>query len=82
MIFYTLGVMPAEPGYTRVRIEPHLGRLSWARGVVSSPYGRISVKVTSDVLIFTSPVPAIIAFAGRVPLELPAGHHKVLAHQD
>lgn len=80
MVFYTLGVMPAEPGYTKVRIAPHLGRLSWAQGVVPSPHGLISVEVTADVLTFTSPVPTIIAFAGQT-LELPAGLHQVFAHQ-
>lgn len=64
------------------RIEPRLGRLSWAKGVVPSPHGLIEVEVTPDVLTFTSPVPAIVAFAGRASIELPAGHHKVFAHQD
>jgi alpha-L-rhamnosidase len=82
MIFYTLGVMPAEPGYTRVRIEPHLGRLSWAKGSVPSPHGLIMVEVTNDALTIDSPIPAVIIFAGQAARELPAGHHKVSAHQD
>jgi hypothetical protein len=31
MVFYTLGVMPAEPGYAKDCIAPRLERLSWAR---------------------------------------------------
>lgn len=80
MIFYTLGVMPAEPGYTRVRIEPHLGHLSWAKGVVPCPFGLISVEVTPNALTFDSPIPAVITFAGQASRELPAGYHKVLAY--
>ena len=80
MIFYTLGVMPAEPGYTKVRIEPHLGHLSWAKGVVPCPYGLISVEVTPNALTFDSPVPAVITFAGQASHELPAGYHKVFVH--
>jgi alpha-L-rhamnosidase len=80
MVFYTLGVMRAEPGYSKVRIEPHLGRLAWAKGVVPSPHGLISVEVTPDVLTFDSPVPAMITFAGQASQELPPGHHKVLAY--
>jgi hypothetical protein len=80
MIFYTLGVTPADPGYSRVRIEPHLGRLDWAKGAVPSPHGLIAVEVTNDALIIDSPIPAVIAFAGQAPRELPAGHHKVYPH--
>ena len=32
MLVYTLGVSPAEPGFTRARIAPRLGRLEWAKG--------------------------------------------------
>lgn len=80
MIFYTLGVLPAEPGYTSVRIEPHLGQLSWAKGVIPCPYGLISVEVTPEALTFSSPVPAIVTFAGQAPRELSAGQHTVFAH--
>jgi alpha-L-rhamnosidase len=32
MIFYNLGVTPAEPGYTVARNAPRLGDLQWAEG--------------------------------------------------
>lgn len=79
MIFYTLGVTPAEPGYTSVRIEPHLGRLKWAKGLVPSPYGLITVEITEDELTFDSPIPAIVSFGSRINQEMPAGQHKMSA---
>jgi len=32
IVFYTLGVTPAEPGYTQARIAPRLGTLEWVKG--------------------------------------------------
>ncbi len=45
---YVLGVEPLEPGFGRVRITPDLGTLEWARGVVPTPHGPISVEVRRD----------------------------------
>ena len=39
-----LGVAPAEPGFARCRIEPHLGSLQWAKGVVPTPRGDVRVS--------------------------------------
>ena len=39
-----LGVTPAEPGFARCRIEPHLGSLQWAKGVVPTPRGDVRVS--------------------------------------
>lgn len=39
-----LGVTPLEPGFTRVRIVPHLGRLTWADGAYPTPFGPIKVR--------------------------------------
>ena len=41
---HVLGVQPVEPGFRRVRIEPHLGNLEWAEGTVSTPQGIITVR--------------------------------------
>ena len=41
---HVLGVQPVEPGFRKVRIEPHLGRLEWAEGTVSTPQGIITVR--------------------------------------
>lgn len=38
-----LGVRPLEPGFTRVRIDPKLGDLKWAKGSYPTPLGPITV---------------------------------------
>jgi len=40
-----LGVQPAEPGFARVSIEPHLGPLLRASGTVPTPRGEIEVAL-------------------------------------
>jgi alpha-L-rhamnosidase len=79
MIFYTLGVTPAEPGYTKARIVPRLGRLAWARGSVPTPHGLISVEVSAKAVMVDSPVPIVLEFAGRPPRDLPTGRHELSA---
>ena len=39
-----LGIEPAAPGFRKVRIRPHLGRLEWAEGSFPTPYGVIKVS--------------------------------------
>jgi len=41
---HVLGVTAEEPGFRRVRIQPVLGDLEWARGAVPTPFGRITVE--------------------------------------
>lgn len=77
MIFYTLGVMPAEPGYAIARIAPRLGGLAWAEGKVPTPYGLIHVRAEPEIVIVDSPVPMIVDLPGRAPRSLPAGRHEV-----
>lgn len=57
MLVYTLGVTPAEPGFARARIAPHLGRLEWARATVPTPFGSITIEVTRDAIRVDSPIP-------------------------
>ena len=47
---HVLGVEPLEPGFRKVRIEPHLGHLDWAEGTFPTPYGliRVSARKTED----------------------------------
>jgi hypothetical protein len=78
MIFYTLGVTPAEPGYARVRVAPRLGRLTWARGTVPTPHGLISVDVEGGSVAVDSPVPVVLDLEGRSPQTLPPGRHQVI----
>ncbi len=39
------GIMPAEPGFKSVKIEPHLGPLTWVEGKMPHPLGQISVRL-------------------------------------
>ncbi|MGA2070859.1 MAG: alpha-L-rhamnosidase C-terminal domain-containing protein [Sedimentisphaerales bacterium] len=39
------GIMPAEPGFKSVRIEPHLGPLTWVEGKMPHPLGQISLRL-------------------------------------
>jgi hypothetical protein len=73
LIFYTLGVTPAEPGYTVARIAPRLGKLAWARGSVPTPHGLIEVEATNTAITFDSPVPVILDLSGREAVHLGAG---------
>jgi hypothetical protein len=52
-----LGVTPAEPGFTRARIEPNLSDLEWAKGVVPTPFGPITVSIDASGVQVDSPVP-------------------------
>lgn len=52
-----LGVTPGEPGFAVVNLAPELGDLEWAKGVVPSPHGDITVEVTRESVTITSPVP-------------------------
>ena len=36
-----VGIAPLEPGFRRVRIEPHTVDLHWAKGSAASPFGEI-----------------------------------------
>lgn len=41
---HLLGVQPAAPGFTRVRIAPDLAGLDWVEGVVPLPMGDLAVR--------------------------------------
>ncbi len=77
LVFYTLGVMPGEPGYTTAHIAPRLGNLTWAKGSVPTPHGIIKIQVTPDKVTIDSPVPFILELEGKPMKPLPAGHHEL-----
>jgi alpha-L-rhamnosidase len=77
MVFYTLGVTPAEPGYSVARVAPRLGNLVWAEGKVPTPHGLISVRATTKEITIDSPVPLVVDLEGQAPRRLPAGQHEV-----
>lgn len=41
---HILGVQAAEPGYRKIKIEPHLGNLNFAEGKIPTPYGVVEVR--------------------------------------
>ncbi len=45
---YVLGIRPAEPGYSTLVVEPHLGDLDWAEGTVPTPKGVVTVRHERD----------------------------------
>lgn len=77
MIFYTLGVTPAEAGYAAAHVAPRLGPLAWARGTVPTPHGLIAVHATAETVTVDSPVPVTLDLPGQEPRSLPAGRHQV-----
>ncbi len=72
LIEQILGIAPEEPGFRRVRIEPHTVDLQWAKGSTASPFGAITVAWRKEngglVLDFSVPNPS----DGAIVL-LPAG---------
>jgi alpha-L-rhamnosidase len=79
MVFYTLGVTPAEPGYSVARVAPRLGSLAWAKGKVPTPNDLITVHATAERVMVDSPVPVILELEGQAPQSLSAGKHELLA---
>lgn len=77
MIFYTLGVMPAESGFTRARVVPRLGRLEWGMGSVPTPYGLLSVEADTKQVVIDSPVPVLLYLGGQAVHQLPQGRHAI-----
>ncbi|HWE66460.1 MAG TPA: hypothetical protein VG298_07435 [Acidimicrobiales bacterium] len=72
LMVYVLGVQPDQPGFAVARIDPHLGYLDWAEGMVPCPAGLIEVRVEPGVLTVTSPIPF-----RHGPTEYAAGTHKI-----
>lgn len=73
LVVYTLGVMPAGPGYAAVRVAPRLGALEWARGRVPTPHGFVDVDVRRDTVNVSSPVPVEVVARDGVTQRHPAG---------
>ena len=76
LIFYILGIEPAEPGYTTVRIAPHLGPVTHAEASVPTPHGLIQVRVTPELMHIESPVPVRLELDGETQ-RLHAGTHDI-----
>ena len=74
LLVRTLGVLPAEPGFTRARIAPRLGPLAWARGAVPTPEGLLRVAIDAARIEIESPVPFELDLDGQVASYAPGRH--------
>ena len=62
LVWYTLGITPAEPGFASVRVAPRLGDLEWVRGAAPTPHGLVTVEAHAGGRVSVdSPVPYEIA---------------------
>lgn len=77
LIWYVLGVTPAEPGYARARIAPAPGSLESVSGAVPTPQGLIRVEVSGTAVTIDSPVPVLFVDAAGGETELDTGKHSV-----
>ncbi|MCI0621897.1 MAG: glycoside hydrolase family 78 protein [Acidobacteria bacterium] len=61
---YVLGVQLTEPGFASFRVEPYPADLNWARGVVPTPRGDVSVSWKRENSAFelnvTAPMQAVV----------------------
>ena len=48
MTHYVLGVTVEEAGCKKLRIEPHLGDLEYAKGTYPTPYGVVTISHTKQ----------------------------------
>jgi Bacterial alpha-L-rhamnosidase 6 hairpin glycosidase domain/Alpha-L-rhamnosidase N-terminal domain/Bacterial alpha-L-rhamnosidase concanavalin-like domain len=76
LIWYVLGITPAEPGYSRVRVAPRLGRLREAAGAVPTPRGYVEVRVSGSEAEIDSPIPIIVVSENGAETELAPGQHR------
>ncbi|WP_158602949.1 alpha-L-rhamnosidase [Jiangella rhizosphaerae] len=77
-----LGLRPVRPGWRRARLAPAVPGLDWARGAVTTPYGRLAVRwhrteagVAAEVEV---PVGVVLDVAGRGGPLGPGRHEVVL----
>jgi alpha-L-rhamnosidase len=57
LVWYVLGVTPAEPGYGTVRVAPRPGAIERLAGAVPTPHGLVRVEVEGGRVCVNSPVP-------------------------
>jgi hypothetical protein len=65
MLRTVLGVDSAAPGFTRVIVRPHLGKLPFVEGSVPTPRGSVDLRVeASGSVSVTTPVDGIFVWRG------------------
>lgn len=73
LIWYVLGVTPAEPGYTSVRIAPNPGSIDRLSGSVPTPHGLVRVDIDAGRVTVDSPVPVHFVALDGSPATASAG---------
>ncbi len=80
---HVLGVQAAEPGFAAVMIQPRLGDLKWAEGVVPTPKGLIRLRWDRDpAMSGTVTLPAGMTGEVQLPgrkIALKAGVNRITA---
>jgi len=71
---FVAGVEPLEPGFRKISIRPQIGRLGHVKAKVPTAAGVVMVDVTPDRLVFATPAPAEVTFAGRTAAFQPGCH--------
>jgi hypothetical protein len=64
-----LGIRPAAAGFARVRIEPQLGPLAWAKGAMAHPRGEIAVELRQENARLRGTITLPDGVAGTLVLE-------------
>ena len=81
-----LGIDSDAPGFSRVRVEPHLGKLTNARGDIPHPKGKIAVDYRLDggkwkiSVSLPAGTTGSLIWKGKVH-ELKAGENRIIAPQ-
>jgi len=73
LIWYVLGVTPAEPGYTSVHVAPRPGAIDRLSGTVPTPHGLVRVEVDGEEVCVDSPVPVHFVARDGSRTTAPAG---------
>jgi hypothetical protein len=87
MLQTVLGITPdpAAPGFARARLQPRLGALPSASGMVPTPHGDITVHLErvgdghALLIDVQTPVPSRLVATGRL---LPPGRHRLTLDRD
>ena len=72
---FVLGVSPLEPGAEKVSVAPNLCGMAFIEGVVPTARGPVKVSASAKTLVIETPVPAHVAWGGRL-YEVDAGKHQ------
>ncbi len=75
LVWYVLGVTPAEPGYAAVQVAPRPGELARVSGAVPTPHGlvRVDVDTPAGRVEVDSPVPVVFQALDGARHGAPAG---------